>query len=357
MATKYVLNIDPKISSEDAKKTEQQLNSRFRKVAKNYGDDMEKQNNKITSGFSSKMKMALSKLRVGWIALAGAVASVLTNPFDEVDSKLNELLAKFDNTATRAQQWGVDATRYWLYQQVGSIAGVKDTGVLDNALLRIADKLEQARTGEDDTLKNYLGEKDIIDVFYKLAQEWNKMTPTARAASMADILGARQANQFAELVQSDWNELAKTALAGYAPRAAQARINTLGDLERQQAINRAQLATRELFELGGTISGNTIQSQMSVELARQDRLRNKMQDYGLHAATEKTAIETKQILDDGKSILAALLDVIKQAFNGESIPREERQKRQNFWMKQLGLERDVPVMNIPGIEIPNNFGL
>ena len=95
MATKYVLKIDPKISADDARKTESQLNSRFAKVAKNYGDEMRKQNEKMTTNFSSHMKLALGKLKVGWVALAGAVASVLTNPFDEVDAKLNELLSKF----------------------------------------------------------------------------------------------------------------------------------------------------------------------------------------------------------------------------------------------------------------------
>lgn len=299
MATKYVLNIDPKISAEDAKKTESQLNSRFAKVAKNYGDEMRKQNEKVTNSFGSHMKLALGKLKVGWIALAGAVASVLTNPFDEVDAKLNELLNKFDNISTRAKQWGVDPTRYWLLNQVGRIAGVPEGGI-ENALLRIADRLEQARTGEDPTLKNYLQENDIIDVFYKLAQTWNQMNPTERGASMGDILGTRQANVFAELVQSDWNKLAQTAMAGYDWGDLGKSIEKLADLEEQQKIQRAQLETRELMSGSAMISRSTIQSQLSVELAKQRNILEKMQNYATYASTEATTLNIKNSVDEIK---------------------------------------------------------
>ena len=299
MATKYVLNIDPKISAEDAKKTESQLNSRFAKVAKNYGDEMRKQNEKVTNSFGSHMKLALGKLRVGWVALAGAVASALTNPFDEVDAKLNELLNKFDNISTRAKQWGVDPTRYWLLNQVGRIAGVPEGGI-ENALLRIADRLEQARTGEDPTLKNYLQENDIIDVFYKLAQTWNQMNPTERGASMGDILGTRQANVFAELVQSDWNKLAQTAMAGYDWGDLGKSIEKLADLEEQQKIQRAQLETKELMSGASIINRSTIQSQLAVELAKQRNAIDKLANYATFASTEATTLNIKNSVDEIK---------------------------------------------------------
>ena len=336
MATKYVLQIDPNISAEDAKKTESQLNSRFAKVAKNYGDEMRKQNEKVTSGFSSRMKLALGKLKVGWIALAGAVASVLTNPFDEVDAKLNELLSKFDNISTRATQWGVDPTRYWLLNQVGRITGVPEGGI-DNALLRIADRLDMARTGEDPTLKNYLDEKDVIDVFYKLAQTWNQMNPTERASSMADILGTRQANTFAELVQSDWGQLADLALRvngkQYTPKQAKSRIEKLADLEEQQAIGRAQLQTRELMTGADLISRSTLQSQLSVELAKQRNILDKMAQYATYASTEVTTLNIKNAVNDIKTdvqdIATQLADYL--GVNGQ----EGRDRGALRWQKRL----------------------
>lgn len=337
MATKYVLNIDPKISAEDAKKTESQLNSRFAKVAKNYGDEMRKQNEKVTNSFGSHMKLALGKLKVGWIALAGAVASVLTNPFDEVDAKLNELLNKFDNISTRAKQWGVDPTRYWLLNQVGRITGVPEGGI-ENALLRIADRLEQARTGEDPTLKNYLQENDIIDVFYKLAQTWNQMNPTERGASMGDILGTRQANVFAELVQSDWNKLAQTAMAGYDWGDLGKSIEKLADLEEQQKIQRAQLETRELMSGSAMISRSTIQSQLSVELAKQRNILDKLANYATFASTEATTLNIKNSVDEIKKdindIATRFADYV--GINGQE-GRDRSALRMQERMKKAGL--------------------
>ena len=339
MATKYVLQIDPKISSEDAKKTESQLNSRFAKVAKNYGDEMRKQNEKVTSGFGTTMKNMLGKLRVGWVALAGAIASVLTNPFDEVDTKLNELLSKFDNISTRAKQFGVDPTKYWLYTQVGSIAGIKDSGQLDNALLRIADRLEMARTGEDPTLKNYLDEKDIIDVFYKLAQTWNQMNPTERGASMADILGTRQANVFAELVQSNWNELAQKALQvngrQYTGADVRKRIEKLAGLEEQQAIQRAQLQTRELISGADTISRSTLQSQLSVELAKQRNILNKMANYATYASTEVTTLKISNTVNDVRTLVQEILNTIKDDFTATPEQQARNQVKNKQTLKKI----------------------
>lgn len=357
MATKYVLQIDPKISAEDAKKTESQLNSRFAKVAKNYGDEMRKQNEKVTSGFSSRMKLALGKLKVGWLALAGAVASVLTNPFDEVDAKLNELLSKFDNISTRATQWGVDPTRYWLLNQVGRITGVPEGGI-DNALLRIADRLEMARTGEDPTLKNYLDEKDIIDVFYKLAQTWNQMNPTERGASMADILGTRQANTFAELVQSDWNQLAQTAMAGYNWDDLGKSIDKLAGLEEKQAIQRAQLETQELMSGSAMISRSTLQSQLSVELAKQRNVLEKLQNYATYASTEVTALKISNTVNDIKT---GVQEIVQKLGDITGINGEEGTARNIVRLKAMGWTEDAngelhpPKIKISRSDLKPNF--
>ena len=237
-------------------------------------------------------------------------------------------MSKFDNISTRAKQFGVDPTKYWLYTQVGSIAGVKDAGQLDNALLRIAERLDMARTGEDPTLKNYLDEKDVIDVFYKLAQTWNQMNPTERASSMADILGTRQANTFAELVQSDWGQLADLALRvngkQYTPKQAKSRIEKLADLEEQQAIGRAQLQTRELMTGADLISRSTLQSQLSVELAKQRNILDKLQNYATYASTEATTLKISNAVNDIRTTVQDILLSIKDEIT--STPEENARR-------------------------------
>ena len=126
------------------------------------------------------------------------------------------------------------------------------------------------------------------------------MNPTERGASMADILGTRQANVFAELVQSDWNKLAQTAMAGYDWGDLGKSIDKLANLEEQQAIQRAQLETRELMSGSAMISRSTLTSQLSVELAKQRNAIDKLANYATFASTEATTLNIKNSVDEIK---------------------------------------------------------
>lgn len=299
MATKaYALRVKPEISPADAKKAEQQLNTRFDKVAKNYGDEMQKQNAKMADDFSVRMKGSFNKIKTGWKLAAGALAAVvgavLNNPIDEADARLNEFLAKIDNISTRAQQWNVDPAKYYLATQVAATAGVRD-GLLDTAFMRIADRLDMARTGEDATLKQFLDAEDIVDASFRLFQTWANMTPTARAASMGDILGTRQANMFAELVQTDWLARSQEILSragGYTYGQIGRAVERGGQLEEQQAIGRAALDIRELMRVTSETSAKTIQSQHLLEAIKQREALDDIKNYEKFAAAEVARIET-----------------------------------------------------------------
>lgn len=348
MATaKYVLNIDPKVSNSDAQKTEAQLNSRFAKVAKNYGDEMQKQNNKITDNFGDKMKGAFSKMKVGLVALAGIVASVLTSPFDEVDAKINELLALADNTATRATQWGVDPARYLGLQQIGRIHGVNDSQI-DNLLLRLADRLDMARSGEDDTLKNYLGEKDIIEVAHKLFRTWNTMSPMERGASMADILGARQGNVFAEMVQADWNSVLGQVHSGRASSDVNKRITKLADLEFEQALGREKLKTDELMRASGLISSSTIRSQNMVERVKMENMLSNIERYGALASTEATLQQAKGLLNDLKGAVYEGVNYLRDIAGGNGKEAQAKAIQQTKAVVATGTKKTVEQLSGAG---------
>lgn len=328
MAQGYILKVTPKLSDADAKKAEQQLNGRFNKVAKQYSEDMAKSNDKIAGNFTTKMKGAFSKIKVGWLAVAGVVASAITaitqSPINEADQMLNDILAKFDNISTRAQQWGVDAGRYWLLNQVGTATNVPEGGI-DNMLMRIADRLDMARTGEDPTLSKYLGERDIIDVAYKLFQTWRQMPTIERNASMADILGARQANNYAELVNADWNQIAKGLMDGRTLKEFNQNIDKLGMLEGQQAINRARQANVELFRAGGSINETTIESQNRLELLKLNEALDDIARYSILAGAEigriKALAETVDVIQDK---IIDIADNVAKLAGAEG--KEEQQK-------------------------------
>lgn len=326
----YFLKIVPQLSASDAAKTEQQMNGRYKKVAKTFGQEMDKQHEKTADKFTVEMKKGFSKVKAAWIAVAGAIATVagaiMANPFNETDQKLNDILNKFDNISTRAKQWGVDSGRYWLLNQVGLAADVPEGGI-DQMLLRIADRLDAARTGEDPTLKNYLDQGDIIDVAYKLFQTWRQMAPVERAASMADILGARAANNYAELVETDWNAIADSLREGRNVRQFTGRIEKLADLQGQQALNRARLENTELFRAGGEINKSTIDWQMLAESTKQRELLDDIRDYARIAKSEISRINlmantVDEISDTINLIWGAVAD--RWGLNGKEAQQKQK---------------------------------
>lgn len=334
MATKaYALRVKPEISPADAKKAEQQLNSRFGKVAKQYGEEMQKQNSKTADDFSHRMNGAFGKIKKGWALAAGALAAVvgavLNNPIDEADARLNEFLAKIDNINTRAQQWNVDPAKYYLATQVAETAGAKN-GLIDTAFLRIADRLEMARRGEDETLKEFLDAEDIVDASYRLFQTWANMNPTERAASMGDILGVRQANMFAELVQTDWAQRAKEIMGGYSSEQIRQAIVKSGALEERQAIGRSQLNVQELMRISSETSERTIESQHLLEAIKQREALDDIKNYEKFAASEIGRIEllanTVDKISDGVNEIAGYL-AAEFGLLGKEAQAEQRVER------------------------------
>lgn len=320
MATaKYVLNIDPKLSPTDAKNAEQQLNGRFNKVAKNYGEEMKRQNSKVTDHFDTSMKGVFSKLKVGWIALAGVVASVLTSPFKEVDDRINELLNQSDDASVQAKRWGVDTGRYTSFIKMADVNGV-NPDMAQSMLGRIADRLDQARTGEDPTLKKYLGEKDIIDVAHALFKTWNQMSAIERAGSMNDILGIRQAGAFAELVQTDWNASAKTIQGGRSASAIGSRVEKLAGFEQIQKEDKAKREYDMLFSASNSISARTLAERDRVERQRDSNMLHNIARYSELAGTEITQLKIQAGIDAAKGGVFQIVDMLADRFglNGKT---------------------------------------
>lgn len=332
MAKAYALRVKPELSVSDAKKAEQQLNSRFKKVADKYGDEMQKQNSKTADDFSTRMKGAFGKLKSGWAiaagALAGIVGSVLSNPIDEADARLNEFLSRMDNMQTRAQQWGVAPEKYLVASEIARTAGAE--GVFDQALLRIAERLEMARTGEDPTLKEFLGANDIVDAFYQLAQTWQNMDPQSRAASMADILGARQANQFAELIQTDWVQRMGEVLGNIRYSQLGPAIRHAANLEEQQAIGQSQLRFQELMRITSETSDRTIRAQLKVDATKQREALDDIKNYESLALAKLAEIElAAKTMDAFQDKVLEYLGKIAKEF-GITLTEEEAKNRATF---------------------------
>lgn len=317
------LKVKPELDPAAAKRMDAQLNGRFEKVANKYGAEMEKQNKKVADNFEREFSQTTGRLKKGWAMAAAALAAVagalIKNPIDEANATLDSYLARMDNLATRAGQWNIDPGKYAIASGVADVANV-DPAMFDNMLFRIADRIEKARTGEDTYLKEFVGADDIIDATFQLFQTWRNMAPDERARSMSEVLGTRQANVFAELVDTDWIDEAQRIMQGRTANQISQYVQAGGDLERIQRRNRVQLQFDEMARLGPNVDTTTLAWQKEVEATRQREKLDDVVAYERVARSEISQINAQaqtldEIADGVNSIVGALAD--RWGLNGE----------------------------------------
>jgi seryl-tRNA synthetase len=277
MADKYTIKIEPKVSSSDAKKMEHDLNRRFASVSKKFGRNL---------GRSLK-----SAAKIGFAAAAASIAAVvLTNPFEKINNDLNKTLEKFDNTATRATQFGVSAGKYFEAEQILASAGVKD---FDAVLARFSTTLAKAKprddgTTEDPYLREFLGAKDDLDAFYGFAKAISKLSPSERNNAAETVFGEKIGLKIAEVLQTNLAQRRNEIFAGQSRGDLTRKINTLGEIEGEQAVMRAKLAIDELNEKSKSISSATVKTQNKVEKATLANELIQLTQYEVFAELAKT---------------------------------------------------------------------
>lgn len=297
MADKYTIQIQPQINSSDAKKMEEDLNKRFTDVAKKFGSH-------LGGAIKSVAKAGLATIS------AGIASTVLSNPFDKINEDINLLLEKFDNTATRAGEFGVSSGKFYRAESIAASAGVKDFEMI---IGRFSSALESARTREDDYLKNFLGAKDIIDAFYSFSNTLRQMPETERNAAVDKVFGGKMGLRIAELLQTDLAKRSKQIFGKTSDKKLTDQIDYIASLEDIQAIAAQQRALLELFKKGSAISPKTIYSQNQYEKEKQNL---DVTNIGRYDELAKFSITQEKLLDEATKMTSGIVDKL--------VPRVEK---------------------------------
>lgn len=324
MAEKFTIQIQPNMSPEDAAKLENDLNKRFNKVSKKFGFNLQ-----------NSLKSA-AKIGIGFLAgaLAGIAGSVLTNPFDKINEDLNATLARYDDIATRAAEFGVSSGKYFKAVQVAGSAGIKD---LDTILARFSERLNAARSGEDETLINFTNEKDLIDAFFAFSESVRTLDPTERNKAVEDVFGSKFGLRIAELLQTDIRLRARE-FGKYSENQVSGAVNRLAGLEEVQAINREKQAADELFQKNAAISRGALETQDRVERTKTQLEAAQLSQYQVFAdlklVQERAALALEEIRAEVTSkvapLMQGLLDVLSKILDAISWLRNKISKSKFF---------------------------
>lgn len=293
MAQNYIINVSPKLNGADAQKMEADLNKRFQRVANKFGGALK------TVG--SKLKGVLAG------ATAGVVGAIAANPYEEVSRSLDETTGKAAELMDKAIQYNVSAGKMFMAQQLLESKGVKD---FDTILDRFAVKLEQARTGESATLKEFVNEKDIVDALFIALQSIGQLSGEEQAKMLQEIFGGRQGFSLAPVAAEDMKARAQLVFGDLDSEYFQSLIKKLDDVADWRDITRAWLNQERLEMNAGAITKSAVKVQRDVEFQqakRQAKRFEEIEDYSKMAEQMSKAAES---LDQ---IQAATLETIAPA--------------------------------------------
>ena len=240
MADSYLIKIKPTITAEDGRKMENDLNGRFKRVAKKFG------------GALRTVGGALKGL------LTGAAVAMIANPIEKLNEKLNSTLSYADQITTRAEAIGTSAGRLAQVETVAKSAGISN---IDNILTKFQTGLARARLGEDKTLTQFTKYDDTLTAFlYVLKSLQGIKSGDERTFAVQKIFGEENAAKMSELIAIDfserWGQIFGNMDVGKIRKAASPFVVNVGETQyqtKEKVVNVGEKAQAQASEKGRDI--------------------------------------------------------------------------------------------------------
>ena len=224
MADSYLIKIKPTITAEDGRKMENDLNGRFKRVAKKFG------------GALRTVGGALKGL------LTGAAVAMIANPIEKLNEKLNSTLSYADQITTRAEAIGTSAGRLAQVETVAKSAGISN---IDKILTKFQTGLARARLGEDKTLTQFTKYDDTLTAFLNVLKSLQGIkSADERTFAVQKIFGEENAAKMSELIAIDfserWGQIFGNMDVGKIRKAASPFVVNVGGKAQAQASEKGR---------------------------------------------------------------------------------------------------------------------
>ena len=331
MADSYLIKIKPTITAEDGRKMENDLNSRFKRVAKKFG------------GALRTVGGALKGL------LTGAAVAMIANPIEKLNEKLNSTLSYADQITTRAEAIGTSAGRLAQVETVAKSAGISN---IDQILTKFQTGLARARLGEDKTLTQFTKYDDTLTAFLNAIKSIQGIkNVNERTFAVQKIFGEENAAKMSELIAIDfserWGQIFGNMDVGKIRKAAspfvvnvggkeQAQASEkgidigfeglaeefdliferLGGLEDKQAVKSQRRMFEDFITKSETITGKLIEAQDATERRRLETENVQMKSFEKFAKMAEEAEKTKTILAEIQQALVPTIVRGVEAIDG-----------------------------------------
>ena len=231
------------------------LNQRFLGVARTFG-----------RGLTSALKFA------PW-AIGAAVLAKLVNPLKEAQEILDRMLNKGDDAVTFAEEFGTDPGKLLRLEAIAASKGL-ESETLRKMLLAFQGELAKERDNaknrpkeEPGLLRNFIGEKDTAEAFFKFIQALQQQDKTQQTIAQELIFGEKVRGKASEFLNAKnfADILKKLPTAEALSRAA---VKT-GEISDQNDLLRAVRDSQDFVNKSSIINNSMITAIDGAERARQ----------------------------------------------------------------------------------------
>lgn len=284
---KEMILFKPKLDTNDLKKMETSLSTRFGKVAKKFGKGLI---GAVAGG--------------GILGLASSLIDKLLNPLKETQEAIDKTLSQADDVVTNAAQFNSTAGKLFKLQKFAQAAGL-DPNSLDVLITKFSTAVAEAQVdpNKDTSVRAFVNQKDTVDAFFNFIQSLQKMDKTQQLLVQQEVFGEKQILKMADFLQSDFAAVEKmlklrTSAEYDAALGKQALLNDLKDtLE-------ARRDAEDKFKKAGLINSSMIFSQDRQAQIELDKENRRIQSYKSLAIMQEASGKILSLLENGYMELA-----------------------------------------------------
>lgn len=307
---KEILKIIPKLDDKDLAAMERALQSRFTRIAKNFG------------------KGVMNVFKGGGIAgVALAFIDKLLNPLKETQEAIDRMLKSSDDIATNATQFNTTAGR--LFKLV-SLA--KATGLDQDNLFQLINKFQnavaeaKADPSKPSSVRNFV-EREVVDpvtgqkrtengdtaeAFFEFIQALQKMDRNQQLLVQQQVFGEKQTLKMADFLQSmKGDSLAKimktTGLDKVTSEKLTTSIDKLANLNDLADALEAGRGVRDITAKAAVINEGMVRSKDKAERVALERENARIASYENLQAISTSVDKIMGMVENGIGLLGGLI--------------------------------------------------
>jgi hypothetical protein len=283
-----IMKVIPKMDSKDIAALQKQLQSRFTKIAKNFGQ-----------GITNVLKGG------GIAGVALALIDKVLNPLKEVQESIDRMLQSSDDIATNAKQFNTTTGRLFKIIQLAKASGL-DQDNLFTLINKFQGAVAQAKADPKDqsvnSVKNFVGRDDTAAAFFEFIQSLQRMEKGQQVLVQSQVFGEKQILKMADFLQQDFGKLVKdTGLDKISSEKFTKSIEGMAALNDLNDVLKVSRENKDVLKKGDTINESMIRARDKAEQVSLEKENQRIKSY--HDLATITATMDKMMIVVEKGVI------------------------------------------------------